>query len=61
MTGNWSRLRIPLILVAASIAVFLFVTQQNFLSNLNTILISIITIAGTFLRFSGMFVKGKVV
>lgn len=59
ITGNWNRLRIPLILVAASIAVFLFVTQQNFLSTLNTFLVSIITIAGTFLRFSGMFSKGK--
>jgi hypothetical protein len=59
MTGNWNRLRIPLILVAASIAVFLFVTQQNFLSNLNTFLLSTLTIAGTFLRFSGMFTKSK--
>ncbi len=59
MNGNWSRMRIPLILVAASIAVFLFVTQQNFLSNLNTFLLSALTIAGTFLRFSGLFTKGK--
>jgi hypothetical protein len=60
MTGNWNRLRMPLILIAVSIAIFLFVTQQNFLSNLNTFLVSIITIAGTFLRFSGMFSKSKV-
>jgi hypothetical protein len=60
LSGNWNRLRMPLILIAASIGIFLFVTQQHFLSNLNTYLISIVTIAGTFLKFSGMFSKGKV-
>jgi len=59
ITGNWSRMRIPLILVAISIAIFLFVTQQNFLSNLNTFLLSALTIAGTFLRFSGLFSKSR--
>ncbi len=59
LSGNWNRLRMPLILIAASIGIFLFVTQQHFLSNLNTYLISIVTIAGTFLKFSGMFTKSK--
>ena len=59
LTGQWSRFKVPLILVATSIFVFLFVTQQNLLSNLNSILVSLITILGVFLRFSGLFVKSK--
>ena len=37
-TGSWSKFRLPVMLMAASIIIFLFATQQNVLSNLNAIL-----------------------
>ncbi|MEI7661196.1 MAG: cache domain-containing protein [Bacteroidota bacterium] len=59
LDGAWNRFKVPLILVATSIAVFLFITQQNFLSNINTILISGGTLVGVYLKFSGLFTKVK--
>jgi len=56
-SGDWNRLRSPLIIIAASIIIFLFATQINFLSNLYGILISVGTLLGVFMRFSGMFKK----
>ena len=57
--GNWHRMKVPLILVATSIFVFLFATQQTILSNMNTILVSGFTVLSVFLRFSGIFSKSK--
>ena len=57
--STWGRLKVPLILIGTSIFVFLFITQQNFLSNLNTILISAGALIGVYLKFSGLFTKGK--
>ena len=57
--GNWNRLKIPLILIATSILVFLFATQQNILSNMNTIVVSVLTVMSVYLKFSGMFSKAK--
>ncbi|MFN8258476.1 MAG: hypothetical protein U0W24_22500 [Bacteroidales bacterium] len=56
--GNWNKLRAPLIIIAASIIVFLFATQISFLSNLYGILLSVGTLLGVFMRFSGMFKQG---
>ena len=53
--ARWNEYKAPLILVVASIIVFLFFTQQNFLSNLNTILISAGALGGVYLKFSGLF------
>ena len=53
--GNWHRFKGPLIFVAASIFVFLIATQLSFLSNLTTILISVGSLLGVFLKFSGLF------
>jgi len=55
--GNWSKLRAPLLIIAASIIIFLFATQISFLSNLYGILISVGTLLGVFMRFSGIFKK----
>ncbi len=57
--GTWHRFKVPLILIATSLMVFLFVTQQNFLSGLNTILVSAGALVGVYLRFSGLFSKSK--
>jgi len=56
-SGNWSKLRAPLIIIAASIIIFLFATQISILSNLYGILISLGTLFGVYMRFSGMFKK----
>jgi len=58
-TGNWSRFRLPVMLMAASIVVFLFSTQQSVLSNLNAIMLSVATLLGVYLKFSGLFVPGN--
>jgi|GEM_PF-5470261 len=57
--GTWNRFKVPVILVGTSLAVFLFITQQDFLSNMNTILISAGTLVGVYLKFSGLFSKMK--
>jgi hypothetical protein len=49
-----STWKAPLLLVAAGILVFLFITQQSVLSNLASILVSIATISGVFLKLSGI-------
>ena len=54
-SGNWNKLKSPLIIIVASIIVFLFATQISFLSNLYTVLISLGTLLGVFIKFSGMF------
>jgi len=51
----WNSFRIPLILVALGIIIFLFATQQAMISNLYTLLIAVGTIAGVFIRISGVF------
>ena len=56
-TGSWNRLRVPALLIAASIFIFLFTTQQSILSNLNAILVSFGALAGVILRFGGLFTK----
>jgi hypothetical protein len=58
-TGSWSRFRLPVLLIAASIIVFLFATQQSVLSNLNAIMLSVATLLGVYLKFSGLFVPGN--
>lgn len=57
--GTWHRFSVPLILIATSLAVFLFITQQNFLSNLNTMLVSAGALLGVYAKVSGMFTKTK--
>jgi hypothetical protein len=57
--GTWHRFSVPLILIATSLAVFLFITQQNFLSNLNTMLVSAGALLGVYAKISGMFSKTK--
>ncbi len=54
----WNSFRIPLILLASGIVIFLFTTQQALISNLYTLLIAVGAIAGVFIRISGMF-SGK--
>ena len=51
----WNSFRIPLILFASGIVIFLFATQQALISNLYTLLIAVGAIAGVFIRISGMF------
>jgi hypothetical protein len=51
----WNSFRIPLILFASGIVIFLFATQQALVSNLYTLLIAVGTIAGVFIKVSGMF------
>jgi hypothetical protein len=58
-TGSWSKFRLPVMLMAASIIIFLFATQQNVLSNLNAILLSVATLLGVYLKFSGLLVPGN--
>jgi hypothetical protein len=53
--GTWTRIRNSMILVAASLVVFLIFTQQNLLSNMNTVLLSAGTLVGVYLKFSGLF------
>ena len=57
--SNWHRLKVPLILIATSILVLLVITQQNFLSNINTILVSVAAIIGVYLKISGFFSPSK--
>lgn len=51
----WQSFRIPLIIFASGIIIFLIATQQNFLSNLSTMLVSFGAIAGVFMKVSGIF------
>lgn len=51
----WNSFRIPLILFASGIIIFLFTTQQALISNLYTLLIAVGAIAGVFIRISGLF------
>ncbi len=51
----WQSFRIPLIIFASGIIIFLIATQQNFLNNLSTMLVSFGAIAGVFLKVSGVF------
>ena len=53
----WQSFRIPLIIFASGIVIFLIATQQHFLSNLSTMLVSFGAIAGVFLKVSGIFTK----
>jgi hypothetical protein len=53
--GNWHKFRVPLLLAASSIAILLFLTQQDFLSNMNTILVALGAMTGVYMRLSGLF------
>jgi hypothetical protein len=55
ISSNWNRFRLPAVLMAVSIIVFLFATQQSVLSNLNAILLSVASLIGVYLKFSGVF------
>jgi hypothetical protein len=57
--GTWHQFKVPLILIATSLVVFLVITQQNFLSGMSTVLVSATTLIGVYLRFSGLFSKSK--
>jgi hypothetical protein len=57
--GNWNQFKVPLILVGTSILVFLIATQQHFLSNMNTIAVSVLAVMSVYLKFSGIFSKSK--
>jgi hypothetical protein len=57
--GSWHQFKVPLILIATSLVVFLVITQQNFLSGMSTVLVSATTLIGVYLRFSGLFSKSK--
>ncbi len=59
LEGTWNRFKVPVILIGTSLGVFLFITQQDFLSNMNTILISAGTLVGVYLKFSGLFSKAR--
>lgn len=49
--GGWSVIRIPILIVSASVLLFLVITQQNILTNIQSVLISVGTIVTLGLRF----------
>jgi hypothetical protein len=57
--SRWSHLRQPLILIATACLILLVMTQQNFLSTLNTILVSVTAILGVYVKISGIFSPEK--
>ncbi len=52
-SGGWKQLSLPLKLIAASVIVFLFVMNQEFLTNIQSIILS----AGAILSFTMRFLK----
>jgi hypothetical protein len=56
--GGWNKFRLPLILIGLSIGVFIITTQQDLVSNLYGVLISIGGVIGIASRFNVMFNKG---
>ncbi|NOQ28366.1 MAG: hypothetical protein GQ564_23635 [Bacteroidales bacterium] len=56
--GGWNKFKLPLILIGLSIGVFIITTQQNLVSNLYGVLISVGGIIGVASRFNVMFKGG---
>lgn len=49
--GGWSAIRLPVLIISASILLFLVITQQNILTDIQSVLISVGTIVTLGLRF----------
>ena len=56
--GGWVKIRFPLILVIFSLIVFIFLSQQNTITNLNAILASFAALVGIFLNLSKILGTG---